>query len=297
MHQSEGDAGSADPPKKRKQASDAEKMAVEISKMSLGHEMQRKLLVQKNQVIFTELARPSQTQKCTWRDDKTNPCYCQNAELTFEAYLPDRKYLVRFSAQCTACYDESTKAVHLYCAYCDEVLIGSIAGPGGKISDHLITIRHVYQQAVTLNAILERSPVDEQDFAVVMEYISKLEEWSERIRYPMRTTIKRIHFEEVLSQLHAHLAKSTRPRWVGRVPMTWVYFTRKTVNCPPKPQGPTELISDAIVHAQSDGPTVSCICTSALQTALSRRPRLHPNRPAACPAPPSLQQTTPLTPP
>ena len=97
-------------------------MAVDISKINVMHEMQRKLLVKNNQVIFTDLARASQTQQCTWRDDKTNPCYCRNADLKFEAYLPDRKYLVRFSAQCSVCYDETTTAVHLYCAYCDEVL-------------------------------------------------------------------------------------------------------------------------------------------------------------------------------
>jgi hypothetical protein len=225
---------SADPSKKRKQTSSAEKMAVEISKIGFGHDMQRKLRVEQCKVTFTELARPSQTNKCTWGDDKMNPCYCKHADLKFETYLPDRKYLVRFSAQCSACYDEATTRVHLYCAYCDEVLSGSIAGPGGKISDHLITIRHVYQQAVTLNSILERSPVNDHDIALVGEYITKLEEWSEKIRFPMKTTIKRIHFEEVLSQLNINLAQSTRSQWVRNSPAPHGinYQIVGTGNCP-----------------------------------------------------------------
>jgi hypothetical protein len=208
-------SGSADPSRKRKQASDAEKMAVEISKMNFSHNMQCKLRVDKNKIEFTELARPVQTQKCTWKDAKINPRYCKNADLKFEAHLPDRKYLTRFSAQCSACYDEAVTAMHLYCAYCDEVLTGSIAGPGGKISDHLITIRHVYQQAVTLNSDLEHGGVHGQDMLLAREYVSKLEEWSERIRYPMRTTIKRIHFEEILGKLHQNLLATAPTSWVS----------------------------------------------------------------------------------
>jgi hypothetical protein len=206
---------SSDPGKKRKQASDAEKMAVEISKMNFSHNIQCKLRVEKNKIEFSAMARPMQTQKCTWKDAKINPCYCKNADLKFEAYLPDRKYLTRFSAQCTDCYDGATTAVHLYCAYCDEVLTGTIAGPGGKIGDHLITIRHVYQQAVTLNSDLENGAAHEQDILLAQEYVSKLEEWSERIRYPMRTTIKRIHFEEILGKLRHNLAPPIAPTpWV-----------------------------------------------------------------------------------
>jgi hypothetical protein len=187
-------AGSADRSKKRKQTSSAVRMAVEISKMSFshaGHEMRQRLRFEKNRVIFTELGGASPTRKCTWRDDKMNPCYCENAELTFEAYLPDRKYLVRFSVQCASCYDKDVTAVHLYCAYCNEVLTGSIAGPGGKISDHLITIRHVYQQAVSFITILENGLPRQQDIALAKDYISKLEEWSGTIRYRMAGAIKR----------------------------------------------------------------------------------------------------------
>ncbi len=207
-------AGSAESTKKRKNASSAVKMAVEISKIIFnhaGHEMQRKMLVEKDRVIFTELVS---SQKCTWRGDKMNPLYCKNAELKFEAYLPDRKYLVRFSARCPTCYDKDVTAVHLYCGYCNEVLTGSIAGPGGKISDHLITIRHVYQQAVLINTILENgasygTPRQQEVVSVAREYISKLEEWSDTIRYRTGGAIKRIHFEEVLERLNACLERLT----------------------------------------------------------------------------------------
>jgi hypothetical protein len=256
--------------------------------MNVGFEMQGKLLVKKDKVIFTELARASQTQKCTWRDDKTNPCYCKNADLKFEAYLPDRKYLVRFSAQCTVCYDETTTGVHLYCEYCDEVLTGSIAGPGGKISDHLITIRHVYQQAVTLNAILERSQVKEQSVEMITEDISKLEEWSERIRYPMRTTIKRIHFEEVLCQLHCHLAQFTSRRSVSRVRRPYIAAFRPCSQLPLAPCTRTHPIQTGSEHRSS---TLNLHVESPCQ--LHHPPSVMQAQPeAACPAPPSLLQPT-----
>ncbi len=175
--------------------------------MSFGHNVQCKLRVEKSKVVFMESARPLQTQRCTWRDDKVNPCYCKKADLKFEANLPDRKYLTRFSARCASCYDQEVVSVHLYCAFCDEVLTGSIAGPGGKISDHLITIRHVYQQAVGFNAMLEQGTPREQDVASAMDYVTKLDEWSGKIRYPMRTTIKRIHLDEIVRSLHENLVR------------------------------------------------------------------------------------------
>jgi hypothetical protein len=207
-------AATADSSKKRKQTSSAEKIAVEISKMCLSHagyEMQRKLRVENSKVIFTDLVRASRAQKCTWRDDKMNPCYCKHADLKYEACLPDRKYLVRYSAQCSACYDNATTAVHLYCAFCDEVLTGSIAGPGGKISDHLITIRHVYQQAISFNAILENGMPRHQDIALAKMYISKLDVWSDTIRYRTRSQVKRIHFEDILEKLNVHLEQRVSP--------------------------------------------------------------------------------------
>ena len=75
------------------------------------------------------------------------------AQLKFEAYLPERKFLTRYSVHCPSCTSGSESAVHLYCSYCDEILTGSIAGPGGKITDHLITIGHVDQEAIALRSV------------------------------------------------------------------------------------------------------------------------------------------------
>ena len=74
--------------------------------------------------------------------------------------------------------------MHLYCSYCDEVLTGSIAGPGGKITDHLITIRHVFQEASAMRTFFERHGMPRgQELAQAREYAAKLEEWSETIRW------------------------------------------------------------------------------------------------------------------
>lgn len=187
--------------KKRKAASDAERIAVELSKINFSVEFKCSMRVEKSQVYFPETARQFQRTQCTWRDNKSNPCYCEKAKLKFETSLPDRSYLTRFSVQCPSCYDEGDSAVHLYCAYCDEVLTGSIAGPGGKVSDHLITIRHVYQQAHVLKDSLKSGNQSSKTLSQARDFVTKLDEWSERIRYPMRTTVKRIHFEEVLKDL------------------------------------------------------------------------------------------------
>jgi hypothetical protein len=198
--------------KKRKRVSDAEKIAVSLSKLILKHVHPSKFKFENERIFFLETARTIFTDTCTWRENKTCPCYCKKAQLKFEAYLPDRKFLTRYSVQCPSCYSSTESAVHLYCSYCDEILTGSIAGPGGKITDHLITIRHVYQEAVALRAFFEqRGIAREQDRIQAREYVAKLEEWSETIRYPMRNSVKRMHFEEVLKDLRFHLSKTVRP--------------------------------------------------------------------------------------
>ena len=42
---------------------------------------------------------------------------------------------------CAKCFADGESVFHLHCSYCDEILTGSIAQPGGKVSDHVITIR------------------------------------------------------------------------------------------------------------------------------------------------------------
>jgi hypothetical protein len=194
--------------KKRKRVSDAEKIAVGLSKLILKHVHPSKFKFENEKISFLESARPMFAESCTWRENRNCPCYCRKAHLKFEAYLPDRKFLTRYSVHCPTCYSCNDSAVHLYCSYCDEILTGSIAGPGGKITDHLITIRHVYQEAVALRAFFEQRGITrEQDRQQAQEYVAKLEEWSETIRYPMRNSVKRAHFEEVLRDLRIQLSK------------------------------------------------------------------------------------------
>ena len=42
---------------------------------------------------------------------------------------------------CAKCFADGESVFHLHCSYCDEILTGSIAQPGGKVADHVITIR------------------------------------------------------------------------------------------------------------------------------------------------------------
>ena len=217
MRESHG-GGPAGPPKKRKQMSDAEKMAVELSKMSFSVEPESKFRVENNKLVFVESSKRFQSEKCTWRDNRTEPFYCKDADLRFESQLPDRAYLTRFSVRCSTCYDEALSGVHLYCAYCDDVLTGSIAGPGGKITDHLITIRHVYQQTGILKAMIQKGTLSEDDITKAKEYASKLDEWSDRIRYPVRNSIRRIHFEELLGEIFQLLGEPRPSAWVRTPP-------------------------------------------------------------------------------
>ena len=193
--------------KKRKTASDAERMAVELSKINFCHEIKCSMKLEKTHLSFPESARQFQRSQCTWRGDKAKPCYCEKAELKFETSLPNRNYLTRFSVHCRSCYDEEVSAVHLYCAYCDEVLTGTIAGPGGKVSDHLITIRHVYQQALVLKESLESEEQSPTTLSQARHYIAKFEEWSNKVRYPLKTAVKQIHLEAVLGELRRLLAR------------------------------------------------------------------------------------------
>jgi hypothetical protein len=200
--------------KKRKTASDAEKVAVELSKINFSHEIKHNIKIEKSLVKFPETSRHFQRNQCTWRDSKSGPCYCEKAKLKFEASLPDRSYLTRFSVRCTCCYNDDESTMHLYCAYCDEVLTGTIAGPGGKVSDHLITIRHVYQQAQVLKGRLENGDQNMKLLAQARDYVSKFEEWSKRIRYPVKTTVQKSNIQEVLKDLQQILARLCPPMLV-----------------------------------------------------------------------------------
>ena len=179
--------------------------------MNLSHDIKFKFRADKDRIFFPDADDRFKRSRCTWRDDKTAPCYCAQAHLKFETSLPDRKYLTRFSVRCLECYESGISAVHLYCAYCDEILTGSIAGPGGKISDHLITIRHVYQQALALKESLESGSARSLSLPAAQDYIVKLEKWSERVRYPVRTSVKKFHLDQVLHDFHRHLEQLRPP--------------------------------------------------------------------------------------
>jgi hypothetical protein len=200
------DAGHPHISKKRRSTSDAEKLAVEMSKIynSLDfHSSVGKEKHEKSKVRCLVSARHFQHGQCTWRDSKANPCYCDMAKLHFEAFLPDRMYLTRFSVRCPTCYAHDFSTLQLYCSYCDEVLSGTIAAPGGKVSDHLITIRHVYQQALAFKDSLASCDVSVKMWAQARDYVSKFDEWSKLIRYPVRTSLNKTNIEAVLRELQS----------------------------------------------------------------------------------------------
>ena len=201
--------------RKRKTASDTEKIALELSKIIFCNRVETIMEIERTYVHFHKSARHFQRGQCTWRDSKDNPCYCERSSLKFVTYLPDRNYLTRFSVRCQSCYDADTSAVHMYCAYCDEVLTGSIAGPGGKVSDHLTTTRHVYQQALALKDSLECGNADHMALSSAREFVAKLGEWSDKIRYAVRSSIKRGQLDEVLKRLRLLLGRSCTAFQVG----------------------------------------------------------------------------------
>jgi hypothetical protein len=195
----------AAPTKKRRPMSNTERLAVEISKIHFSHEIKCSLKIEKLDISFSETSQHFQRNQCTWRDSRSGPCYCEKAKLKFESYLQDRCCLIRFSIRCPSCYDEGESAVHLYCAYCDEVLTGTIAGPGGKVSDHLITIRHIYRQAVVLKENLESRDNATKMLSQARDFVSKFEEWSKKARYSNRNSVKQYHSEAVLKELRVLL--------------------------------------------------------------------------------------------
>ena len=179
--------------RKRKQVSDAERVALELSKLTSRQSQQSMLRFEDKRIFFLNPnRRDGPAPKCSWRDPgRTWPWYCSHAEFSFEATLPDRFYLTRYSVVCETCYPGQRPAFHLYCACCDEILSGSIAGPGGKITDHVITIRHVVHEAAALRAAYEHAgPPGEEEAQRVREYVGKLEQWSKTIRFPKNARAK-----------------------------------------------------------------------------------------------------------
>ena len=186
-------------------------MAVELSKIYPIHEIPHRFQINKDRILFPGTDRRFHANRCSWRDDKAALYYCEKANLKFEAFLPGN-YLTRYSVQCPHCYKNEESCFHLYCSYCDEVLKGSIAKPSGKISDHVITIRHVYQQALAIKDCLERDTLESSNIFMSWKYIVKLAEWSERVRYSTQASVKQIHLDKVLKELNQLLERHRPPQ-------------------------------------------------------------------------------------
>lgn len=172
--------------RKRKKTSDAEKIALEFVKTTAKHACASKVNFEQKSIIFedSDMSRSIKGNFCDWTI-QGRPMYCPEAAFQFEANLPDREFLTRFSVSCNRCRPASNHAFHLYCSYCDEILSGSIAGPGGKIADHVVKIRHIVKEAVVQQQYFERkkSQISLEEFQKVLRYVSKLEQWAGAIRF------------------------------------------------------------------------------------------------------------------
>jgi hypothetical protein len=106
----------------------------------------------------------------------------------------------------------------------------------------LITIRHVYQEAIALSTYFEQKGWSrEQEYQPAKEYVKKLEEWSETIRYP-KNSLKKADFEDVIRSLRAQLSKAA----IGQAVIT----SRPVRSRVPPPPLPTKCNRDnPFLHA------------------------------------------------
>mmetsp|Transcript_3624 Transcript_3624/g.10688 ORF Transcript_3624/g.10688 Transcript_3624/m.10688 type:complete len:486 (+) Transcript_3624:260-1717(+) len=194
---------------KRKCTSDAERIATGISKMMCGKMLPARFTLQGERLAFLPSSGVQLSSKCCWNDKVACPRYCKNAVLRFETSLPDRSFLARYSVSCSKCYEPTESARHLFCSFCNEILTGHIASPGGKVSDHLVTIRHLFNEANALSEYLQcnatRVPSDLINSDQLAQYISNLEEWAQTIRFPSKGPAKREDFGLLIGQLTRHL--------------------------------------------------------------------------------------------
>ena len=200
--------------RKRKKVSDAERIALELYRNTSRQARQCKVKLDTwaGRIIAedSKLQNNYKGEACTWANNG-RPVYCPRAEFRFEASLPDREYLTRYSVSCSACCPKHDHTFHLYCAYCDEILTGSIAGPGGKISDHVVTIRHITKEAeVQHNYFKSKGKLSYEEFNEAATYVSKLELWANTIRFK-RNSEERRELERVLHALQITLHKVRAP--------------------------------------------------------------------------------------
>jgi hypothetical protein len=196
---------------KRKRVSEAERIAVELFKVTFKQTRQSKLKFDQNMLVFQNslLGDSIKGEECCWALNHGchgRPRYCPQAEFHFETCLPDREYLTRYSVYCAKCQPLlRTPSFQLYCSYCDEVLTGSIAGPGGKIADHVVTIRHILSEAIVqYNYFQNKERISAEELHNANLYVSKLELWASAIRFK-RNSIEKAEFDKVLRLLQLQL--------------------------------------------------------------------------------------------
>eukprot|EP00292_Cryptomonas_paramecium_P008169 CAMPEP_0113684012 /NCGR_PEP_ID=MMETSP0038_2-20120614/13710_1 /TAXON_ID=2898 /ORGANISM="Cryptomonas paramecium" /LENGTH=281 /DNA_ID=CAMNT_0000603601 /DNA_START=62 /DNA_END=904 /DNA_ORIENTATION=- /assembly_acc=CAM_ASM_000170 len=194
--------------RRRKLVSEAETIASDMSKLMWRTHFSNNFTIVNSRMLFHENTGLI-ADRCAW-EDHLRPKYCKAAVLRFDAFLPSRGFLARYSVSCTRCYpDNSTQDpdFHVHCSYCNEVLSGSIARPGGKVTDHLITIRHVYNEATAVCCYLHQqskktSDLDPSesgfDHNLAQEYVAMLRKWADRIRFPMKSPVSRADFQRLI---------------------------------------------------------------------------------------------------
>ena len=194
--------------RKRKKVSDAEKIALQLCRNTSRCARQSKVKFDPStgRIIVgdSKLYSHSVGEACTWANNGP-PVYCRQAEYRFAASLPDREYLTRYSVSCSSCCPNHDQVFHLYCSYCDEILTGSIAGPGGKISDHVVTIRHITKEAEVQHTYFRsKEKLSYEEFHNTATYVSKLRLWVNTIRFK-RNSEERRELERVLRALQGIL--------------------------------------------------------------------------------------------
>ncbi len=199
--------------KRRKSLSDAENIAMELYKLTSRRarlSSLRKVRFEETKIIFEDssIGHTLQGEVCCWKN-QGSPIYCAEAVFRFETCLPDREYLTRYSVTCNRCHPRNSRAYYLYCSYCDEILKGSIAGPGGKIANHIVTIRHIVKEAAVQSQYFERNcRLSSEEYHQGVAYVAKLEQWASAIRF-QRKIDEKGELEQVLRSLQHHLQKAT----------------------------------------------------------------------------------------
>ena len=101
----------------------------------------------------------------------------------------------------------------------------------------------VYQEAIALSTYFEQKGWSrEQEYQPAREYVKKLEEWSETIRYP-KNSLKKTDFEDVIRSLRVQLSKvaiGPSVRNPKRKPLNRHAVARRTV-CLPDTTGALHL--------------------------------------------------------